>query len=581
MNGGHVVCSKRHRGRSLSGSRAMASEALDWIRPPPPDDESAATSCFPSESSAAEKIREPSSQELHARFLQAVKKLSGSGHVSLPKIGSKPIHPRPFDYNRLMRAFGQVGEVDEVLRLFGEMKESKCKPNVLCYNTVINALVMAERPEEAEAVFEEMILSGVSPNVSSYNILVKMHSWYARRFDLAYEVLLRMKGCGHSPDTTTYSTLIAGLCRVGRIREALGVLDWMLEEKCSPTVHTYTPIVQGYCHEGRIEEAKSLMAAMRSVGCPPNCVTYNILIDALCKVGSFNEVEKVLGESELKGWKPNAITYNTYIDGLCKSHKAKEAFQKLEVMLGNGLSPTAVTLNILLDCLCHDSKVWEAKCLLERSSELEWDVGVVGYNTVMSRLCEIGRWSVVLKLLIDMFKKGISPNTRTFNIVIHSLCIGGKFRKAKCLISSRGFVPDVVTYNTMIHWFYLEGTINEVQHLFYNMDVQKITPDAITYTILINGLCKQGKYLEAADCFLGSLEYGYSKDLVVSLTCRLIRCRRLKEMLDLWKGLERQGFFPDVLIFETTIRAFCREGFCRSTDIYKVCLVLDQMLRRS
>ncbi|XP_010937580.1 uncharacterized protein [Elaeis guineensis] len=581
MNGGHVVYSKRNRRRSLSGSRAMASEALDWIRPPSPVDENATTSCSPSESSAAEKILEPSSQELHARFFKAVKKLSGSDHVSLPKTGSRPIHPHALAYNRLMGAFGQVGEVDEVLRLFREMKESKCHPNVLCYNTVINALVMAERLEEAEAIFEEMILSGLRPNVSSYNILIKMHAWYARRFDLAYEVLLRMKGCGYSPDTTTYSTLIAGLCREGRIREALGVLDWMLEEKCSPTVHTYTPIVQGYCREGRIEEAKSLMATMESVGCPPNCVTYNILIDALCKVGSFDEVEKVLRESELKGWKPNAITYNTYINGLCKSHKAKEAFQKLEVMLGNGLSPTVVTLNILLDCLCRDSKVWEAKCLLERSSELEWDVGVVGYNTVMSRLCEIGTWSAVLKLLSDMFKKGISPNTQTFNIVIRSLCIGGKFRKAECLVSSRGFIPDVVTYNTMIHWFYLEGKINEVQHLFSNMDVQKITPDAITYKILINGLCRQGKYSEATNCFFRSLEYGYSKDLVLSLTYRLIRSRRLKEMLNLCKGLERQGFFPDVLIFETTIRAFCREGYCRSTDIYQVCLVLDKMLQRS
>ncbi|OAY76646.1 Pentatricopeptide repeat-containing protein, partial [Ananas comosus] len=242
-----------------------------------------------------------------------------------------------------MKAFSRGGAIEEVLRLFNELKGSECSPNVLCYNTVINALVIADRPREAQAMFDEMLLSGVAPNVSSYNILVKLHSWCSKQFDLAYEVIARMRACGFTPDSTTYSTLICGLCRAGRIGEAWGVLDWMLEEKCRPTVHTYTPIVLSYCSEGQIEEAKTLMAAMESVGCRPNTVTYNILIRALCNAGRFDEVEQFLVER----WTPNSVTYNTYMSVLCKRSMGRKHWP-VEKMLSLGLHPTIFTLAFFL-----------------------------------------------------------------------------------------------------------------------------------------------------------------------------------------------------------------------------------------
>ena len=75
------------------------------------------------------------------------------------------------------------------------------------------------------------------------------------------------------------------------------------------------------------------------------------------------------------------ISYSIFMDGLCRLGMVCKAFEVLEVMIEKGLRPNAVTLNILLDCLCRSSKVWEARCLLERSAELKWDVDVVNNNT--------------------------------------------------------------------------------------------------------------------------------------------------------------------------------------------------------
>ncbi|KAF0935477.1 hypothetical protein E2562_033619 [Oryza meyeriana var. granulata] len=234
------------------------------------------------------------------------------------------------DYNVAMKALALAGDVDDVLAVFAELKRSAADggdggapPNVLCYNTLVNALVEAGREGEALKAFDDMLASGVGPNASSHNILIKMH---ARRseFDLAWELIHKS---GMEPDVGTYSTLIAGLCRAGKVVEAWGVLDWMLEKNCRPMVHTYTPIVQAYCRDGRIEEAKLLMAEMERLGCLPNVITYNVLIRALCDGGKFDEVEQFSKRAAADGGLSNQLQ----LAGLQLSCKQPEQVTKQPV----------------------------------------------------------------------------------------------------------------------------------------------------------------------------------------------------------------------------------------------------------
>uniref|UniRef100_A0A0E0JZ54 Pentacotripeptide-repeat region of PRORP domain-containing protein n=1 Tax=Oryza punctata TaxID=4537 RepID=A0A0E0JZ54_ORYPU len=439
------------------------------------------------------------------------------------------------DYNVAMKALALDGDVDEVVAVFAELKRTAGEggdggppPNVLCYNTLANALAEAGREGEALKAFDEMLASGVAPNASSQNILIKMH---ARRleFDLAWELIHKS---GVEPDVGTYSTLIAGLCRAGKVVEAWGVLDWMLEKNCRPMVQTYTPIVQAYCRDGRIVEAKLLMAEMERLGCLPNVVTYNVLIRALCDGDRFDEVEQVLMESSTKDWKPSTVTYNIYMNGLCKKG---------------------------------------------RSTELKWYAGVVAYNTVMSSLCEMGKWRGIMKLLTDMIKKGIEPNTRTFNILVRSLCVGGKFSLAKSLIHSQGFAANVVTYNTLLHWFYYRGKLTEANRLISVMLENNVAPDEVTYTIIIVGLCREGKFDAATAYFLKSLTSGLSMDVLTVLLNRLVYADKIWEINRIFDG---KDFVPDYHVFDLTIRTFCRAGYCHYRTFYKLNLILDTMLKR-
>ncbi|OEL26299.1 Pentatricopeptide repeat-containing protein [Dichanthelium oligosanthes] len=439
------------------------------------------------------------------------------------------------DCNMAMKALSRAGDVEQVVDLFYELMLSASTagvvPSVLCYNTLLNALVEDGRAADTRKVFDEMLAAGVAPNTSSFNILVKLYAWQTLEFHLAYDEIHGMRGHGVVPDTGTYSTLVTGLCRVGRLAEAWGVLDWMLQEGCLPMVHT------------------------------------------------FDEVDQVLGVLKTKGLKPSAVTYNTYMDALSKKGMAEKALQLVENMGHEGLKPTSFTLSIVLNCFCFNSKYSEVIPLLERSTELNWCAAVVAYNTVMSRLCDTGRWSAILELWADMTKKGIIPNTRTFNILIHSLCIRGKLSVVKNLVFNHGLPANVVTYNTLIHWSYYHGKASDVDNVFeYMTKVADITPDEVTYTIMVDGLCRQGKFDEATDCFKESLKNRLLKDPLTALINRLGHNERIGNILAIFEEIERQGFVRCHMIFDDTIRSFCRFGFRQHTKMFNLEFLLDGIL---
>ncbi|CAD6333902.1 unnamed protein product [Miscanthus lutarioriparius] len=503
-----------------------------------------------------------------------------------PPLPSRPRSPHPYDYNRLMSALvASVGGdhpgagAERSLHLLDEMRSLMGRrPDAACFTTAAAAFSSASQPGAALAVLNAMAADGVVPDAAACTVLVGAYACRLHWFDAAYEVVRWMTANGVAPDVVTYSTLISGLCSAGRVAEALGVLDLMLEEGCQPNAHTYTPILHAYCTSGMIHEAKDLLETMIAAGFAPSTATYNVLVEALCKACAFQEVDALLEDSSAKGWTPDIITYSTYMDGLCKNGRVDKSLALVDKMLSVGLRPNEITLNILLDGVCRRSTAWAAKCLLECSAEIGWHVNVVNYNTVMRRLCDERRWLSVVKLFVDMVKKGIAPNSWTFSIVIHSLCKLGKLHEALCLLGSEEFVADVVTYNTLIRHLNFLGKSYEAYLLLHEMIEKGIAPNDITYSLLIDCLCKEGKFLVALSCLNQCMEGGLSKAAVSSILRGLIAGGKLRELQALIGWIIGQGFTIDVYMYQELIISFCKKGYCRGLEMYIVCHILERMI---
>jgi pentatricopeptide repeat protein len=483
-----------------------------------------------------------------------------------------------------MSAYSHAGRPEEVLRLFRSLP---FPPTAPLFTTLISSLADSGHYRAARAAFSSLLVSGHQPTVSTFTAMLKAHGPVSANG--VYHIFGAMIAAGCAPDAAAYNCLISILCDNQRVEEALGILEFMADNEIRPTIRSYTAVLRGYCEQGMVLEAERFVDTMIQVGCPPDVISYSVLIEGLCRVGEFSKVERILGESEEKGWTPNAVTYNIYMSALCRMGLSDEAFRQVDVMCSRGLSMTIETVNILFDCLCRDSRFSEAVCLLEYSGELGWEVDVFCYNTLMSRLCEVGDFARVLKLLVDLMKKGIGPDMFSFTIAIRSLCGAGKFQLAKYLLDNERMAYDVVAFNTLIHGLCVVGDLHGVIQIYMDMISRNVAPNNFTIAMVIDSLCKQKKFLTAINFLVEpSVKYlvpgqeSLGKYLVpdhfVRLTNWLVKAKGLGYVLIFLRKMRAKGLVLDVCVFNSLVRIFCWEGYCRRDNFYEVSLILDSML---
>ena len=69
-------------------------------------------------------------------------------------------------------------------------------------------------------------------------------------------------------------------------------------------------------------------------------------------------------------------------------------------------------------------------------------------------------------------------------------------------MSLKGFVPDEVTYNTLVNGYCKDGNFYQALVLHAEMVSNGLTPNVITYTSLINSMFKSGNMNRAMKFFL-------------------------------------------------------------------------------
>ncbi|KAG8097002.1 hypothetical protein GUJ93_ZPchr0013g35641 [Zizania palustris] len=300
---------------------------------------------------------------------------------------------------------------------------------------------------------------------AAYNGLMSKYS-RAGRHD---EVLRLFRSLPFAPTVPLFTTLISSLAYSGRHLAARAAFASLLRSGLPLTASAFTALLKSHDAPDFVDR---VFRAMEASGCSPDAAIYNWTISMLCDFQLVQEALGFLDHMLENGPRPTVRSFTAILRTYCEQGRMgflEEAFRQADVMRSRGLSMTTETVHILFDCLCRDSRFSEAVCLLELSEELGWDVDVFCYNTLMSRLCDIDDFARVLKLLVDMLKKGIGPDMLSFTIAIRSLCQAGKLRLAKSLIDDKGIKYDAVAFNTLIHGFCMAGDLDKVQQTHMDM----------------------------------------------------------------------------------------------------------------
>ena len=120
--------------------------------------------------------------------------------------------------------------------------------------------------------------------------------------------------------TRMFNIYLRTLCLINSPTELLNTLVFMLQNQCQPKVITLNAVINGFWKMGRIGEALKVLNDM-IIGkfCTLNVVTFTTIILGLLKYGiiqeAFEFLYRVMAE---RGVRFGVVTYNAVLHGLFK-----------------------------------------------------------------------------------------------------------------------------------------------------------------------------------------------------------------------------------------------------------------------
>ncbi|KAH7306462.1 hypothetical protein KP509_22G014000 [Ceratopteris richardii] len=400
--------------------------------------------------------------------------------------------------NALIKAYGTLHKVEEAFNVFSRMNgQVLSKPNILTCNLLLHILVKANEFDWAYEFYYRILDGGLSPDIFTCNIWML----YLCRSQKLKEAYAWLDEIPYPPNFVSYSTLIDGLCKAFKMKEANSIFVKMLDNGISPDVCVFSSLIDGYCKTGMLTEAWRHFKLMDAKGIPANVVTYTCLLDGMLKAGILDCALEILEHMEAAGCAPNAQLCTVRIDALCKQQHMDSANTLLKHMSEVGCTPNIVTYSTLIDGHIKARNVPEAIKLMAEMRASGFAPDSFIYASLLygfGNACEDAKALVVLE---DSLSKSSVLDTRVVNCWLSGLCRADRVDDAYHLflhLRAEGFLPNTITYNILITGFSKATKVQFAKIFFEGIYNSNCLADLSSYTNLIKGYCKIGAVSHAS-----------------------------------------------------------------------------------
>ncbi|KAE8021409.1 hypothetical protein FH972_007302 [Carpinus fangiana] len=408
-------------------------------------------------------------------------------------------------YNALMAIYLEQGRATEVLNILEEIQKKGLTPSPVSYSTTLLAYRKMEDGHGALRFFiefREKYHKGdirKDSNEDWENEFVKLEKFTIR---VCYQVMRRWLVNAENLSTNVLKLLTdmdnAGL-PLGK--EEHERLLWactredhyiVVKDLYSRIRERHSEISLSVCNHAiwLMGKAKKWWAALEiyedllDKGPKPNNMSYelivshfNILLSAAKRKGIWRWGVRLLNKMEDKGLKPGSREWNAVLIACSKASETSAAVQIFRRMVEQGEKPTIISYGALLSAL-------EKKKLYDEARQV-WE---------------------------HMIKVGVEPNLYAYTIMASVFTGQGKFNLVDAILKemvSAGIEPTVVTYNAVISGCARKGMSSAVAYeWFHRMKVQNISPNEISYEMLIEALAKDGKPRIAYNLYLRAQNEG-------------------------------------------------------------------------
>ncbi|VVA21441.1 PREDICTED: pentatricopeptide repeat-containing [Prunus dulcis] len=305
-------------------------------------------------------------------------------------------------------------------------------------------------------------------------------------------------------------------------------------------------------------------------------LSYDLIITKLGRAKMFDQMDQILHQLKQETrFAPPEIIFCNVISFYGRAHLPDRALQIFDEIPTFRCHRTVKSLNSLLNALlrCGEfEKMWKFFVGIEKYATPD----ACTYNILMKACCSNEYLDDAWKVLDEMSRKGIPPNSVTMASLIYCLCSNLKLKEAFTLKEDMarvyGVPPTIFVYTSLMKGLCKIGEMSLAFRLKEEMIMRKIKPDAAVYSTLISGLFKLGRKGEVFGLLEEMSEYGCKLNTVTYNAMINGFCKE-KDFEAAYKVLDEmveKGCEPDVISYNVILGGLCQEGkWSEANDLFE------------
>ncbi|KAF7833438.1 pentatricopeptide repeat-containing protein [Senna tora] len=438
-----------------------------------------------------------------------------------------------FVANALMSLYSAYGVYDDVLKLFGEMRER----DIASWNTVISGAVKESMYDTAFQLFRGM--QGTDALRIDYFTLSTLLTACAGSVAMmeGKQVHAHSIKVGLETNLSVGNSLIGFYTKCGTLEDVVSVFQRMTERD----VITWTEMVMAYMESGLVNLALKIFSEMPQ----KNSVSYNTLLSGFCQNGEGLKALDLFLKMVEEGVELTDFSLTSVISAcsLLADYRVSKQIHgfALKFGFGSNVCIEAALLDMYTRCgRMEDAENMFCRWRLDEGSSVAWTSMICGY-------ARNGQPDEALSLvhLSQLEGKMIMDEIASSSVL--SLCgtIGYRElgKQIHCHVLKLGFQADVGVGNAVVSMYFKCWDLDDAIKMFNHMS----TTDVVSWNALISG--------------------------------HLLH-RSGDTALDIWSNMQKEGIKPDKITFVLVISAYrltnlnlvddCRDLFHSMRTVYGV-----------
>ncbi|KAG6524270.1 hypothetical protein ZIOFF_014176 [Zingiber officinale] len=466
----------------------------------------------------------------------------------------------------------------------------------IVWDMLANIYARSKMIDDARFVLREMAILDMQASVSTYHSFL----YSAKYTDIVLDLYREIQASGVYCGGHTIDLLIDGLCKQGRVQDAISFFQEISKEKsfypclitfnslisgaCNsgfiliawsllslsfkygfvPDKYSYNALMHGLCLAGKVEEALELFERMQNDGIEADVVMYNTLINGCRLIGSMREIWMLIRMMIKQGLQPDLFTNTIVISGLCDEGNVNEGLKRMD-MLDRGCKLNIVTYSVLFIALFKRASIAKVEELLNEIKDNNLDMDLVAYSILISGYCKLGEINKALQLCQIIRSNNVMPISLFHRTILSGMCKKGLMSEAKWYLEylvANGQALDITLYNIVIDGFAKVGDVKEALGIYEQLIRSAVTPTVVTYNSLIYGFCKIGNPTDAKE-FLKQMDmHGLAPTATTYSTlidgfCEIGDINSMRMMLEEMDG---RAIIPNKITYSVVIKALCKSG---------------------